>query len=317
MRLPRSLRAAFDRWVARRMGQQGRSVRLGYRRIYILPSRAGVGFAAMLAAMWLGSVNYSNSLGYLLTFLLAGVAFAAMHHTFRNLVGLTVAGGGSEPVFAGGVARFRVRLSDPAGRARWAIRLERDGVETVTDVPAGESGWLTLEVAAPRRGWLRPGRFALQTGFPTGLFRAWSWLAPDWSALVYPRPEAGAVPAPEAFAARERGGLYGDGDEDFRGLRRYQAGDPPRHLAWRLLARGQELHTKQFAGHAPSRVWLDWQALAGMDPEARIARLTRWVLDAERAGRAYGLRLPGTEVAPGQGPDHRHQCLQALALLTP
>jgi uncharacterized protein (DUF58 family) len=169
-------------------------------------------------------------------------------------------------------------------------------------------------VPAPRRGWLRPGRFALLTRFPTGLFRAWSWLAPDWSTLVYPRPEGGAVPGPDAFVANERGGQFGEGDEDFRGLRRYQAGDPPRHLAWRLLARGQELHTKQFAGEAPSRVWLDWDALAGMDGEARIARLTRWVLDAERAGRVYGLRLPDAEIPPGQGAEHRHRCLQALAL---
>lgn len=315
MRLPRSLRAAFDRWIARRMGQQGRVVRLDYPRIYILPTRAGTAFAVMLVAMWLGSVNYSNSLGYLLTFLLAGIAFAAMVHTFRNLAGLTVATTGAEPVFAGGVARFRVRLSDPHGRPRWAVALEWEGTERATDIPGEGPGWLTLEVPAPSRGYLRPGRFALLTRFPTGLFRAWSWLAPDWTGLVYPRPEGGAVPAPEAFAATERGGQFGDGDEDFRGLRRYQAGDPPRHLAWRLLARGQELHTKQFAGQAPSRVWLDWQALTGMEDEARIARLSRWVLDAERAGRSYGLRLPDAEIPPGQGPEHRHRCLQALALM--
>ena len=313
--LRRRLRTLVDQWISRRMGQQGRVVRLDYPRIYILPTRAGVAFAGMLVAMWLGSVNYSNSLGYLLTFLLAGVAFAAMVHTFRNLTGLSVATTGAEPVFAGGVARFRVRLTDPGDRPRWAVALESGDAEPATDVPADGSGWLALEVPAPRRGRLQPGRFALLTRFPTGLFQAWSWLAPDWSCLVYPRPEGGAVPGPEALAATERGGQFGEGDEDFRGLRRYQAGDPPRHLAWRLLARGQELHTKQFAGQAPSKVWLDWEALAGMDGEARIARLTRWVLDAERAGRSYGLRLPDTEIPPGQGPGHRHRCLQALALM--
>ncbi|MEF8794375.1 DUF58 domain-containing protein [Thiohalorhabdus sp.] len=315
MRLPRSLRAAFHRWIARRMGRQGRVIRLDYPRIYILPTRAGAAFAGMLVAMWLGSVNYSSSLGYLLTFLLAGVAFAAMHHIFRNLAGLTVTSTGTEPVFAGGVARFRVRVGDPAGRARWAIGLGCERADKVTDIPPDGSGWLTLEVPAPSRGWLGPGRFALLTRFPTGLFQAWSWLDPDWTGLVYPRPEGGAVPGPEAFAATERGGQFGEGDEDFRGLRRYQAGDPPRHLAWRLLARGQELHTKQFAGQAPSKVWLDWQALAGMENEARIARLTRWVLDAERAGHSYGLRLLEAEIHPGQGPEHRHRCLQALALM--
>jgi uncharacterized protein (DUF58 family) len=35
---------------------------------------------------------------------------------------------------------------------------------------------------------------------------------------------------------------------------------------------------------------------------------------AEKQGLHYGLRLPGTELAPGSGPHHQKACLQALAL---
>ncbi|MFP4616061.1 MAG: DUF58 domain-containing protein [Thiohalorhabdus sp.] len=317
MRMPRLLRGLVDRLVDRRMGLQGASVRLTYRRIFILPTRAGMGFAALLGAVWLAGVNYGNSMAYLLAFLLAGTAHAALLHTFRNLLGLRVLGAEAEPVFAGGVARFRVQLQDPDGRRRPGLFLLRESREgRAVDVPASGTGGLVLEVPAPARGYLPVGRFVVGTRFPTRLFQAWSWVRPDWGCVVYPRPEEGAVPEPaggSAATGEAEEGATGDGDEDFRGLRRYQAGDPTRHVAWRLVARGQDPHTKVFAGAAASPVWLDWAALPGLDAEARLARLTRWVLDAERQGRPYGLRLPGEEIPPGRGPDHRHRCLTALA----
>ena len=38
------------------------------------------------------------------------------------------------------------------------------------------------------------------------------------------------------------------------------------------------------------------------------------VLQADRLGLDYGLRLPGVEIAPNNGPVHRRRCLEALAL---
>jgi uncharacterized protein (DUF58 family) len=319
MRLPGPLARLRDSWLARRLGRQGDAVHLDYRRIFILPTRAGLGFAALLVVLWLGAVNYSNNLAYLLVFLLAGTGNAMLLHTFRNLAGLTVARAGVDPVFAGGVARFRVRLADDNGRRRMGLVLARADSETgARDVAPGSGEELALEVEAPGRGVLRPGRFAVATRFPGGLFRAWSWLQPQWTCVVYPRPEGGRVPDPPPAAGEEGGGgRSGSGHDDFDGLRRYQAGDPPRHVAWRLVARGQEPQTKVFAGQAPSRLWLDWDTLGDMAPEARLSRLCRWVLDAEHRGQVYGLRLPGVTIPPERGPDHRHRCLDALARFRP
>ena len=41
---------------------------------------------------------------------------------------------------------------------------------------------------------------------------------------------------------------------------------------------------------------------------------SRAVVDAEAAGRFYGLRTTQGEIEPGIGPAHRHQCLRLLAL---
>jgi uncharacterized protein (DUF58 family) len=39
------------------------------------------------------------------------------------------------------------------------------------------------------------------------------------------------------------------------------------------------------------------------------------VLEAERSGSRYAMNLPGQRIPPGRGPEHRHACLRALALL--
>jgi uncharacterized protein (DUF58 family) len=103
------------------------------------------------------------------------------------------------------------------------------------------------------------------------------------------------------------------GDEDYAGLRAYQAGIPLKHMAWKVLARGAEAAVRSYSGPAARPEWLDWSMLGNMGAEARLSQLCRWVLDAERAGHTYGLRLPGAEIPPGRGPAHRSACLRALA----
>jgi uncharacterized protein (DUF58 family) len=172
-----------------------------------------------------------------------------------------------------------------------------------------------IRVPAQRRGRLRLGRLRVFTTFPLGLFRAWSNVELDMQCLVYPRPEHGGVALPVPRAGDADGLESGQGQDDFAGLREYQHGDSLRHVAWKAVARGQPVMTKQFAGRAAGELWLDWDDMpSGFHLEARLSRLTRWVVDAARAGHAYGLRLPTAVVALSSGPAHEQRCLAALAL---
>ena len=58
----------------------------------------------------------------------------------------------------------------------------------------------------------------------------------------------------------------------------------------------------------------DFAQLRSLDEEARLSQLARWVVDAEAHGERYGLTLPGMQLGPDRGPEHRHRCLAALAL---
>ncbi|HEX6998555.1 MAG TPA: DUF58 domain-containing protein [Gammaproteobacteria bacterium] len=303
-------------WALRRQGRDGAAVTLQRRRIYILPTRYGLIFGLLVFAMLLGSLNYGASLGFALTFLLAGLALVAMHECHNNLLGLEVRFAGVQPVFAGQTAEFRIALAHAGRRPRYEIELERDGVSAgPVDVEPGVPAMLRVAVPAARRGWLALPRVAVTTRHPGRLFRAWSWLHFDARCLVYPEPAPPGRPLPADAAAAGGTGRPDAGDADFAGLRVAVPGDPPQHIAWKAYARNAELLLKQFAAGTSARFVLDWNALPDLPPEARIAQLARWCLDAESAGGAFGLRLPGTAIPLGNGQRHLHECLKALALL--
>ncbi len=293
------------------------TVVLVHRRVYIVPTRLGWLFALTLAILLVGSINYALALGFALTFMLGGMALAGMVHTARNLARMAVSVGRAEPVFAGEAAQFRLYLDGRVAFDRPAIlaRHVKSGSQLVVDVPAGAAAEVVLGVPAERRGWLALGRVMLETRFPLGIFRAWSYVEPDMRCLVYPRPERSALPTPSVDSAAGGGRSPVPGNDDYAGLRSYQLSDSPRHVAWKAVARSDEMLTKQFSGEAAAELWLDWQLLpASLGLEARLSRLAGWVLAADRAGTPYGLRLPGVAVDPGRGDRHRAACLQALAL---
>ena len=290
---------------------------LGHRRVYIVPTQLGWLFAATLALLLVGSINYALSLGFALTFVLAGMGLAGMVHTARNLARIAISAGRCEPVFVGEPAQFRVHLDSRVNFDRPSIltRHQGSGSQLVVDIPAGAVADVVLAVPARGRGWLPAGRLMLETRYPLGLFRAWSYAEPEASCLVYPRPERSPLPPRSADAASGNVQTQSSGNEDFAGLRGYQPADSPRHVAWKAVARSDAMLTKQFSGEAAAELWLDWQLLpASLPLEQRLSRLAGWVLAAERAGAHYGIRLPGVEIETGRGEAHRATCLKALAL---
>jgi uncharacterized protein (DUF58 family) len=314
VKLSARLREPAVRWLRRREHPAGQEITLHRRRIYILPTRAGYVYALMLIVMLLGALNYSNSMAFLLTFLLAGLGANGIWHTHRNLLGLRVARLPHDPAFAGEPARCTYRIENPSHVPRRGLILGRGAVagHPVAVEPRSE---VIAELNLPtiRRGHLRPGRMTLSTAYPLGLFRAWSWIEFDEAVTVYPRPlpvdaappAAGGEQSAETTVRRE-------GDE-FSGLREYQPGDSPRRVDWKALARTGDLYTRHFEEQAGTDLWLDWDALPGADTETRLSMLCFLVLQADERGLLYGLRLPGLACAPGIGPEHRHRCLTALA----
>jgi uncharacterized protein (DUF58 family) len=321
------LRRRFAQWALRGRSPESAPIRLTQHRIYVLPTRAGLASAAALPVFLVASLNYNLGLGYALSFMLAGLGIVCIYHSFRNLFGLCIAPGHADPVFAGEMAHFHLRLTGSSNAPSWAIRFvpawpDEGTAQAIVDIPLRAETLVRLGIPAPTRGLLRLPRLHIETVWPLGLIRAWSLCAPDMVCVVYPLPAAHAPRLPwsgERWGAPHEG-ASNNGD-DFSGLRRQQPGDSPRHIDWKAAARRNPespLLTKQFSGAHPEELRLDWQLLpAGMGLEQGIACMARWVLDAHAQGCAWSLHLPDQHIPGHQGSAHVHACLKALALYAP
>ncbi len=299
---------------------------LTQRNVYILPTRPGWMLAVTLLVMLVGSINYQLNLGYLLTFLLTGAAVVGIHVCHGTLRGLTLKIAPPTHCFAQGLARLETTLINDSRRTRFGIgvALSRRGQHTEwvhTDVPA--QGNATVEV-----GWqpMARGRhtvptLTLETRFPLGTFRVWSVWRPAATVLVYPQPEAHPPPLPHGTPREGNNPATATATTgEYDGVRAYRRGDPLKAVVWKrvaqAVARGSaDLVSRDTAGqNSQFELWLDWQHCGTADPELKASRLCAWVLQADRLGLEYGVRVPGRELPPAQGPGHRLHCLEALAL---
>jgi len=288
---------------------------LRHSRIYILPTRHGLAVMATLAVMLITSLNYALSLGLVVTFALAGLVAAALLHVFRNLAGIKLRRLAAGDTFAGAPIPFSVELFGGAA-ARTQVSLFARDTRVTTDVAAGAALTLTLMTPTRVRGPIPLGRLTLSSDFPLGLWRGWAYVHFPLEGIAYPAPEPSAPPMPRGREGADAEPTARGGDADLAGLREYQRGDPPQRVAWKAVARGAGWYTKSFEGAGGGGpVVLDWHALpASLGTEARLSRLTAWVLAAERAARPFTLTLPGVALPAGQGREHRRAALTALAL---
>lgn len=310
----REWRERIERF-ARPRAPESFPVELHRGRIYVLPTGFGLFFAVLLAAMGLGALNYNNNPALLLMLLLAGAAQASLLSAHMQLSGLRFVAVGADPVPAGSPLQVRLHArADKRGRTRRGLRV--DCPEAIGKLTLDDGvGDAVLALPTHRRGWLDIPRLRVSTTRPLGLVRAWSWIWPEQPLLVYPAPEPDGPPLPEGAGEAAAARLHPLGD-DVHHLRAYRRGDPARTIAWKPTARHGNLLVREYERPQSADIVLDWSQLQGLDTEARIRRLARWVDEAERDARRYALVVPGhPRIGPAQGPAHRHACLRALALL--
>lgn len=286
-------------------------ITLDRQRIYIVPTRAGIGFAVLVFVMAAGALNYQNNSALLLTCMLGATLACSMLLTWRELHDLTLRSLHAEHGFCGARLPLQLAFADDR-RVRAGLHIELDDLRQPCPLGRDISD-ATIGMPTAARGWVAVPRMRLSNTLPFGLFRAWSWITPDQSVLVYPRLLRDRRPPAHHDDPKAR---IAGGDE-FAGLRDYHPGDPIRHIAWKASARHDHLLVREFDRASPGQpLRFDWHALTGIDRETRISRLAGWVCDAYAAARPWILILEDQRsFGPGSDAAHYHRCLAALAEL--
>jgi uncharacterized protein (DUF58 family) len=281
------------------------------------------GFGALLfvlGAMWYAASSQNSAAIYLLLFMLVSVFLVSIPHTLANLAGVTLRVESAKPTFAGDEVCLPVEIMNSSRATRYGIEVVLPDAhktrERVDCIPRESAARLNLRFPARHRGEHKIEKLDLTSCYPLGFVRASKKLVSNQTYLVYPKP-AGNAQLPTNNSSRfvdsraDQG--IGPGD-DFAGVRDYVPGESQRHIDWRAVARGRPLMTKEFVAETKGAVRLDFFELPFVDVEEKLSQLTLWVIEAERARRPYGLRLPGVEISPAIGQMHFHRCLRALSL---
>jgi len=295
--------------------QQGETLSLGMRNLYIVPTRFGLLWLAGIGLLQVVAIQLESNGPLWLSFLMLGLFLLTLHLTHFNLEGLEVRCGEPAAGFAGDTLAYPLRLRCRGRCEGLRLRLGAGEPDRARSLAPGEH-LLTLPWMPPQRGRQRPGKLRLLTTAPLGLFVCWSRWDPPVAQLVIPAPRQGPVGRAPAPADPQEGAgtssLHDQGGDLWEDLQPHRPEDGAGRLAWKLLAQGRGAHAKRFVAPRAEAPLLT--PAEGIPLERALEHLSAAILRLHGEGAPYGLVLGASTIPPGRGPSHRDRCLEALAL---
>ena len=304
----------FKSWLDRRV-PPAQAIRLTHRNIFIVPTRQGFGFVLILLLVLIAGINYQNALAHALAFLMLGLFLVAMLQTYRNLAGLVLSQTVPIEGFVGQKISVAFQVQSDVGRVYDGLFFYWPNLPVAQGFGVDHNGTTIFRQSIPaHRGWYEPGRLRLETVYPFGLFRAWSWLDFDCKILSYPKPVPCEGRVSQEGSELKAGRRSSLGADDVKALRDFQDGDDQRHIHWRASAKLDRLTVKSYESQQSSSQWLRLAALEALPMADRLGGLAYLIEAASKRGDAFGLDLYGQQLPVASGPGQERKALKRLAL---
>ncbi len=284
---------------------------LNRKNIFIVPTKAGFGLLLSVALILFAAINYQNNSLFLLGFTVLSIFLLSILATFENLNGLTLYKGEKNLVEQGQAVTMVLSLSQKKDRLSQALSIfcgEHQG--DIAQV-SHDSSHYSFNVQTEKRGVYKCPLIKIESRYPFGLIRAWSWADLCLEAVVYPKPYHAEMAAAEVFDNTSQQKRIESDDVD--NIRSWQQGESPKRILWSAYAKSDELLAFEHQQFNYNPVWLDWNSVQG-DTETRLAVLSYWILFNGQRHSHFGLRLPNQQFDIAIGKVAVNQALTALAL---
>ncbi|HES75586.1 MAG TPA: DUF58 domain-containing protein [bacterium] len=274
-------------------------------------------FLTLVIVLLFGSAQYANNLGFFFAFWLGALAIGGLIGLRNRLDRVHIQVRHIDSGFAN--TPLSIHLDIQGAHGLW-LAMSMFSQDNTTPLAACEITQRDQHIILPTRprGVHLAGMLRLVTRDALGLLRAERSIPLAGKHWVYPTPY-GERPLPDTARPNTN-----QGQDDFHGLREYQAGDPPARIHWKSLAKSNPdtptLLVKLFGSdttHEPMPHLLDEALLLDLPFETRLSQLAAWIVHCEHQGEAYALRLIKHPATPaGLGEAHRLNCLRLLAEAT-
>tara|TARA_B110000971_G_C20036372_1_gene514459 strand:+ start:2302 stop:3246 length:945 start_codon:yes stop_codon:yes gene_type:complete len=286
-RITRALAARRKRWL------KG-TWQIRQSNIFILPNRFGLYAGFLVLASFAMGYKVQNNFILLAVIFLFLVFMLSLIASVRNLQGLEIEADVAPYYFAG--ERQYIRLVFRKKQPAFNLALHTD-TETITlDMSSGATS-LMVPVGNFERGVHPIASIKVQTLFPFGIARAWSWINPPGDLVVAPKPKEYA-PAryprgnPAMASASDKKRQQNNFADELGDLRDYQDSDPPARIDWKRYAATRETMVREHGLDTQGEVLLR-QPQGSL--EAALSYLSGGLRVAERMGAPARMMLQGGE----------------------
>jgi len=299
-----------QRWLVKRIPPNAK-VTLDRHNIFIMPSAFGACYGVCCLLLFLLGTNYQNNLIILFSLLMVSIFITSMLLSFNNLSGLSLQRLGQQEIFSQQAMAIQCQLQSSTSRYGVALQL---GAKPSLINELSQQHNVDLSINSLPRGVHSLGRITISSAYPLGLYRCWSHVDLAMELMIFPAPLAGSS---LLFSKDDRGErntniVIGRGD-NFHGLEQYQRGESLKRVAWKQVAQGRGMLTKQFSHGVSESQWLDFSQVEGQHTEQKLSHLCSLVIELSKQNRAFGLKLPHDKLDIGQGEGHRLAALTLLA----
>jgi len=303
-RVTRGLSARRRRW------QEG-VWRIRQSHIFILPNRYGLYAGFLVLASFAMGYKVQNNfilLGVIFLFLVFMLSLIA---SVRNIQGLEIEAQ-IEPYYFADKPQF-IRLRFKKSQPAFNLTLVGPLGDMPLDMETAATS-LLVPVGPFERGIYKVPPLKIETLFPFGIARAWSWLNPPGDIIVAPHPREQAVNAyprgnPAMAQAAEQKRQQNNFADELGDLRDYQDSDPPARIDWKRYAATRETMVREHGVDAQGELVL--RQPQG-EFEDSLSYLSGGLAVAERIGAPARMTLQGTDYQIYDKPA-REQAFNALA----
>ncbi len=306
-------RKQWRRWLGKRLSWQTATT-LNQRNIYIFATSFGLFYLLITTLLFIVALNYQNNSVYAFCFFLVAVFVATILPTFNNIYNLEVRSKGHLVGLVGETIEFPIEIN-AKHRDRYALGIGIESVRAQQNIAAAESQTVYLSYKWIHSGVQKLPPIRLQSIYPLGLFRAWSWLGMAEYCYIAPYPHRFSELHELCGQGIEKGRQQTNLDDEIQ-LREYREGDSAKDIYWRRVAADGTLLSKtnaMLSTGQKTQYLLNYQCSRGQLHHDKLADLCYWLLECGANDYPVGLSLPAVDIEVGCGEKHIKQCLIELA----
>jgi uncharacterized protein (DUF58 family) len=277
------LQRYWDKWLNKRIPAATQH-QLNHQNIFIFPAKFGLFFLSLCLLLFLLGTNYQNNVMLLLCYFLLALFLINLLASYINFAQIDLQIGKCPEVFVGdnltiplwlnannhdtcptnGLLYFKLQVVEHLSFKHLPLKhTKRQRSQSVTRIDVNDDAFsnpINLSQKCQQRGKLTLSRVTVESFYPLGLYRCWTHLAFIHNVSVFPKP----VPCEIQLYANEhhstkKSTQWGDeqsGHDDFSHLKAYQLGESLNHVAWKQLAKGRGMVSKQFTTTGQHTGWL-------------------------------------------------------------